>query len=76
MTVRELCECYAELFTDTTQARNRTWLIRRIIWRIQSLAGGGQPNRLATGPKDWPILVARFTALRALKLSPDASERT
>jgi len=41
MTVRELRERYAELFAETTQARNRTWLIRRIIWRMQSLAGGG-----------------------------------
>ena len=39
--IRELRERYAELFAETTQARNRTWLIRRIIWRMQSLAGGG-----------------------------------
>ena len=77
MTVGELRERYAELFAETTQARNRTWLIRRIIWRMQSLQQGGlserairQANELAYGAD------LRVTAPRESKMSPDAAERT
>lgn len=77
MTVSELRERYAELFNETTQARNRTWLIRRIIWRTQSIQQGGlserairQANELANNAD------LRVTAPRASKLSPDAAERT
>lgn len=77
MTVSELRERYAELFDESTQARNRTWLIRRIIWRMQSLQQGGlserairQANELANGAD------LRVTAPRESKLSPDAAERT
>ena len=45
MTVGELRERYAELFDETTQARNRIWLIRRIIWRMQSLEQGDLSER-------------------------------
>lgn len=77
MTVGELRERYTELFAETTQARNRTWLIRRIVWRMQSLQQGGlserairQANELANGAD------LRVTAPRESKLSPDAAERT
>jgi hypothetical protein len=77
MTVGELRERYAKLFAEATQARNRTWLIRRIIWRVQSLQQGGlserairQANELANGAD------LRVTAPRESKLSPDAAERT
>ena len=45
MTVSELRERYEELFNETTRARNRIWLIRRIIWRMQSLEQGGLSER-------------------------------
>ncbi|MCO6458903.1 MAG: DUF2924 domain-containing protein [Pirellulaceae bacterium] len=77
MTVSELRERYAELFAETTQARNRTWLVRRIVWRMQSLEQGGlserairQANELANGAD------LRVTAPRESKLPPDAAERT
>ena len=41
MTVSELRERYEQLFNETTRARNRIWLTRRIIWRMQSLEQGG-----------------------------------
>ncbi|GIW97568.1 MAG: hypothetical protein KatS3mg111_0901 [Pirellulaceae bacterium] len=76
MTVSELRERYVELFNETTRARNRTWLIRRIIWRMQSLEQGGlserairQANELANNTD------LRVTAPRESKLSPDAGER-
>jgi len=77
MTVSELRERYEKLFNETTRARNRTWLIRRIIWRMQSLEQGGlserairQANELANNAD------LRVTAPREPKLSPDAAERS
>ena len=31
---------YAEVFGEATTANNKTWLIRRIAWRLQALAEG------------------------------------
>ena len=38
MGVSALREKYAEVFGDATTTGNRTWLVRRIAWRIQALA--------------------------------------
>lgn len=77
MTVSELHERYEQLFNETTRARNRIWLIRRIIWRMQSLEQGGltereirQAHALANNAD------LRVTAPRKAKLSPGAGERT
>ena len=43
--VGDLRERYTQLFQETTQARNRPWLIKRIIWRMQSLEQGGLSER-------------------------------
>jgi hypothetical protein len=77
LTVGELRERYAELFSETTQARNRTWLIRRIIWRMQSLEGGGLSERARQRADELASTSdLRVTAPRKPKLSPDAPERT
>jgi hypothetical protein len=36
---------YAEVFGETTTANNKTWLIRRIAWRLQALAEGDLSER-------------------------------
>ena len=36
---------YAEIFGETTPAHNKTWLIRRIAWRLQALAEGDLSQR-------------------------------
>jgi hypothetical protein len=36
---------YAEVFGETTVAHNKTWLIRRIAWRLQALAEGDLSER-------------------------------
>src|SRR5262249_50245308 len=38
LTMHQLRQRYAELFGETTAAKNRTWLLRRVAWRLQSLA--------------------------------------
>ena len=45
MTVKQLRIRYAELFGETTNANNRTWLVKRIAWRIQALAEGDLSER-------------------------------
>ena len=45
MTMADLKRKYAELFDDETRARNRTWLVRRIAWRIQANQYGGLSER-------------------------------
>ena len=37
MTVGELRVRYAEAFGETTKARHKDWLVKRIIWRLQAL---------------------------------------
>src|SRR5262249_34166867 len=36
---------YAEVFGETTQAGHRTWLMKRIAWRLQALAEGDLSDR-------------------------------
>lgn len=45
MGVAALREKYAEVFGEGTTTGNRTWLIRRIAWRIQSNAEGDLSER-------------------------------
>ena len=41
----QLRQRFAELFGETTHASNRTWLIKRIAWRMQALAEGDLSQR-------------------------------
>src|SRR5947209_16400762 len=45
LTMQELRARYAELFGETTCAKNRTWLLRRVAWRLQCLAEGDLSER-------------------------------
>jgi hypothetical protein len=45
LSVGQLRQRFAELFGETTQASNRTWLVKRIVWRIQALAEGDLSER-------------------------------
>jgi hypothetical protein len=42
---KDLQARYAELFGETTLTRNKTWLVRRIAWRLQALAEGDLSER-------------------------------
>ena len=43
--IRHLRARYAELFGEPTFSGNRTWLVRRIAWRLQALAEGDLSER-------------------------------
>ena len=45
MSVGELQARYAEAFGEPTNGRHKEWLIKRIIWRMQSQAEGDLTER-------------------------------
>jgi Protein of unknown function (DUF2924) len=45
MTVKELRVRYAEAFGEETHANNKTWLVKRIAWRLQARAEGDLSER-------------------------------
>jgi Protein of unknown function (DUF2924) len=45
MTPQQLRERYAAVFGEATSTVNRTWLTRRIAWRLQALAEGDLTER-------------------------------
>lgn len=45
MTVGDLRDKYVELYGDSTNTKNRAWLVKRLAWRIQALAEGGLSER-------------------------------
>jgi hypothetical protein len=45
MTTNELCERYQQLFRQPVRTRHKQYLVRKIAWRIQSLAEGDLSER-------------------------------
>jgi len=45
MPTRQLCERYAELFGEQTRSRHRTYLIRKIAWKLQTVGEGDLSER-------------------------------
>jgi Protein of unknown function (DUF2924) len=45
LSVAQLRQRFAELFGENTNASNRTWLTKRILWRMQALAEGDLSQR-------------------------------
>ena len=45
LSVGQLRQRFAELFGEATAASNRTWLVKRIAWRMQELAEGDLSQR-------------------------------
>jgi hypothetical protein len=86
LTVKELRAKYTEVFGEATNAHNRAWLVKRIVWRLQALAEGDLSERarrraaaLASGA-DLRLNPPRIRAVvpaaepvpaRVLRLQPD-----
>ena len=45
LTISQLRQRFAEVFGEATAASNRTWLVKRIVWRLQALAEGDLSER-------------------------------
>ena len=43
--VAELRACYLELFGEASHSSNRTWLVRRVLWKQQAVEQGGLSER-------------------------------
>ena len=77
MSVNELRAKFAEVCGETTLGRNKTWLIRRIAWRLQANAEGGLSERaLARARELANDADLRVTAPRAKKCVPTPQART
>ena len=45
LSAKALQRCFVELFGEAPRSSNRTWLVRRIAWRLQALAEGDLSER-------------------------------
>jgi hypothetical protein len=45
LTLPQLRDRYAEAFGEAARTNNKTWLLRRLAWRLQMLAEGGLSER-------------------------------
>ena len=45
LTIGQLRQRFAQVFGEATLASNRTWLVKRIAWRMQALAEGDLSER-------------------------------
>lgn len=62
MTPNELREKYATVFGEGTVTRNRTWLVRRIAWRLQAIAEGDLSDRARARAADLRVVPPREKA--------------
>jgi hypothetical protein len=69
LSVGQLRQRFAELFGEATAASNRTWLIKRIAWRMQVLAEGDLSQRARQR-------AAELTRDADLRLNPPPSKTT
>jgi hypothetical protein len=67
LTVGQLRDRYRSLFGEATRAGNKSWLIKRIAWRLQAIAEGDLSQRARQRAKE----LANDADLR---LSPPQSE--
>ena len=72
--VSELRTKYAELFGEPTRTGNKTWLVRRIAWRLQALAEGDLSERARQRAEDLAQDAdLRLTAPRGVIQAPPAA---
>jgi hypothetical protein len=45
LSIAQLRQRFSEVFGEPTAASNRTWLVKRIVWRLQALAEGDLSQR-------------------------------
>src|SRR5437660_3720523 len=72
LTMQELRIRYAELFGESTAVKNRTWLLRRVAWRLQSLAEGDLSERARRRAAELANDADLRTTIPRVKTSPQA----
>src|SRR5947209_12998141 len=68
----ELRARYAELFGESTVVKNRTWLLRRVAWRLQCLAEGDLSERARQRATELANDADLRTTIPRVKTSPQA----
>jgi hypothetical protein len=76
LTAARLRDRYAEVFGEAATTGNKTWLVRRIAWRLQALAEGDLSERAKTRASE----LARDADLRVIppretSVKPATAER-
>jgi hypothetical protein len=75
MSVSQLREKYAEVFGEVTTTGNRTWLSRRIAWRIQpDVASRAMPATLVLN-RTWGTTTTAWGAPRGSRTETIPSRR-
>ena len=82
MSVNELRERFIHVIGETTRSRNRTWLIRRIAWRLQAIEEDGLSERARQRAQELTLFAdARTTPPRQTskfasqnEMQPDSGE--
>src|ERR1700733_12493533 len=69
LSAKELRQRFAELFGQPTHTGNKTWLIRRIAWRLQAIAEGDLTERARQR-------AAKLANDADVRIGPPASPRT
>lgn len=72
LSIGQLRQRFAELFGEATNASNRTWLIKRMAWRMQALAEGDLSERARRRAAE----LARDADLRLNPPQPKATTTT
>src|SRR6267378_3321298 len=72
LTMQQLRLRYAELFGETTAVKNRTWLLRRVAWRLQCLAEGDLSERARQRAAELANDADLRTTIPRVKTSPPA----
>ncbi|HTU17524.1 MAG TPA: DUF2924 domain-containing protein [Gemmataceae bacterium] len=72
LSIGQLRQRFAEAFGEATDASNRTWLIKRIAWRMQALAEGDLSQRARQRAAE----LARDADLRLNPPQPKATTTT
>jgi hypothetical protein len=79
LTIKQLRGRYAEVYGEGTSASNRTWLIKRIAWRLQALAEGDLTERArqraAELANDADLRLCPPKQIPAAVAAPDGTER-
>ncbi len=77
MTVNQLRTKYADVFGESTNGRNKRWLIKRIAWRMQANAEGDLSERARRRAMELANDAdLRMTPPRERKPAPAAEEQT
>jgi hypothetical protein len=77
LTVSQLRQRYLEVTGEATLAANRKWLVRRILWRMQSNEQGGLSERAIARARELAGGAdLRKTAPQQRSLPKDADKRT